>query len=539
MTRLRSVIAIGAVLAPLWVGTLLVFPTMDDGWISAVAREGGREAIQHGLQYRPLGAFLFSASYQSPESYRAIGLGFHAVIWSLTAYQTMSLWIALFPTWKRYKAVVACLSIAPVVALTQLTTVTTLLLVNVPAILGQAAALIAIRGLEGRRWRLALACACLLSFTGMLFSEYAVAPVLGGIGILGVLAWRGADKIVAVRRKIAVVILFAGVCTGYATFALTTNFSARPDEATSSLVHQVFGDPLTTVTSALTTHWRAIIGAPVGALSGIRVSWGEKSTLAAFLFGCLVASLLVWSSHRDQGGSDRQAGSPLWALLALVVAMPGALLPEIVRQGLVVTRAGIVEPFSSRFYVTALPPASCLTVGLILLILKERHRCVMPILVGILVGYATFLHAYSECRKQPLYGRLADALRTYVEDCDLQTLVVMPTYYAREYEMVYKVTHNWPVQLGKRLFIVSEERFPLFFNRLSERSGPCAAVRTINVHLSGFSRTGELGQILWVVPHKNGTLNVEPYCTGEARPRKAPLPPTVRSVGSSPMYPEF
>ena len=39
--------------------------------------------------------------------------------------------------------------------------------------------------------------------------------------------------------------------------------------------------------------WRSVIGAPASALAAIRISWGEKSTLAALLWGMLTAGLLV------------------------------------------------------------------------------------------------------------------------------------------------------------------------------------------------------------------------------------------------------
>ena len=297
--------------------------------------------------------------------------------------------------------------------------------------------------------------------------------------------------------------IVAGVAVGSVVFRLTADFGARPDVSIVSMREQLLASPLESAFDAVGALWRSVIGAPASALAAIRISWGEKSTLAALLWGMLTAGLLVlnaWNQDTPPARDSVSSTRAHWLKPALLtMALAAALLPEFVRRGLFYAGSrGSVELFSTRFYLQATPIAACLTVWILQASVRGRTWFLTPALIGLIAGHSAFLHGYSEYRKEAIYPRLGSALEPFVRARKGITVAILPEHYDREYTVTYKTTRLWPEEEGRKLWILWEGRMPTYLKREPGRASACNGPGAVNFNANGIRRNGPIAQLLWV-----------------------------------------
>ena len=98
-------------------GAFLTFPLYDDGWLALVLRESGRHSLAQNMGDRPVFGFLleWTASFGAANKYVFVIL--NAVLWLGFAIESGMLFRKLFPEFKNYAIVAACLTLAPIVLL--------------------------------------------------------------------------------------------------------------------------------------------------------------------------------------------------------------------------------------------------------------------------------------------------------------------------------------------------------------------------------------------------------------------------------------
>ena len=533
-----AVAAFLGVITPILIGQIAAFPCMDDGWLSLLVRESGRAAVRASIHRRVMAELLYAASW-SPLTFKVAGVGFSILLWSVMAIQTGLLWTRLFPGREQFRIAAACLSVAPVLVETQLTTLVTTIPINLPVALGYAALLLVWRYAESGRTR-QLVLACLATVSGFVVSEYAAAPLLVCFVFLAMFYVTSANSTVRGRSMLAAGGLLLSALVGYAVFHSVANYSYDPRlkvYTPAGAVAAMLSNPLDLAVWIPNTIWRAAIGGLSGAFASLSFSWGEKSTLAAALYGCLLGTVLVFACGRT-GRAQSRSGART-RILFLLAALIVSLLPEYARQGIFfVGRHFQVEPYSTRFYSTALPVAACFTTWILLGLARARAQFVVVFLLGLLIGDSLFLEVYGEYRKQRYEYALGPLLRPYVESYPGLTVAVMPDYLGREYEIIYKAAAAWPPELSKRLLILYEDRMSVLFQRRPERSGACENLRTVQTMIGpSVYREGE-ARLLWVDEHKDETFNVEPYCVPSLLPQDPSREPMViRTPASSPLPP--
>jgi hypothetical protein len=538
-TQIRASVCLGAVLFPLLLGTLLVFPTIDDAWLALLVREEGVSSVRTALSNRPLAAQIFMWSYRSPQIYEAIGVATSAVLWIALGLEAGWLWRWLFPEWRQYWPVVSCLSICPIVVSTQLTTLTVLIPVNLPVVLTYGCLILIMRhaiSTSSRHRSAIIASGLAAVFIASVLSEFTVAPLTASVALL--IGQLSETREKSQRRKlwIGIACMVAVAVTGLFVFAATVNPNARPDANPRGMVYSIVADPFGFGLDALSALFRSLIGAYAATLSRVRLTWGENSTLAGVGFGIVMSALLLWacrSSQPTQENSQPRLNRKLfWVAIAFVAAMIG----EFVRRAVSYTAGpSVPEPLSTRLFLPALPLAVCLTTALLLAVVRPRFQSAPVLLLGFLAGHSVAWQVTTYWRNEKVIASLADILWPYVVSENGNIVAILPEYLGREYEQTYKVSRSWPVDQGRKLWVAWEGRYETQFKRVGERSGPCATVRDLENPPPGIHRSTPIKTVLWVVPRKNGTFNVEPYCLAPAVPSNGNLPSRVRTGTAEPI----
>jgi hypothetical protein len=469
------------------------------------------------------------ALHPSTRVFEIVGILLTCCCWALLAWVTYRLWQIAFPKQRTGAIAAAILAIAPIITVVQLVTLDLVLPVSIPVLCGYGALLLVYEHSTPAR----LFVAAGLIIASMQISEYTIASVAAALVFLLLKPWL--ERTSRKESQLAAGVLFGATIVGYISFRLTEHTAMRPDTSPSWMLKTLLADPLGTSLHSLNSVWYCLAGAFMRSTGDIYFS-KEGSAIAAIAFGFLVAVLVgvaaIKTNQEDAHGKSTSVRA--WVVLSL--ALPAALISEFLRQGIFFLKDGGVEPYSTRFCFAAAPIASIMLVGALRTI--SRRPVLVSVFVAFVAGHATFATVYSQYRNQRTISRLGDILKPYVASNADITVAVLPTYYARAYEMTEKASANWPADLSRRLWVMPQELIPLYLHRLPERSGACDTMRQITYDNMGIRRSGNIGQILWVYPQKDGEFNVEHYCVpSDLPPGDARLP--VRNGHSAPLSPDL
>ena len=487
------------------VGAFLAFPLYDDGWLALIIRESGPHALSQYMGDRPLFGLLLESVASFGAANKFVFVTINALLWLVFAFESELLFRKLFPELRNYSIVASCLTLAPIVIETQLSTALVVLPANLAAILSYAAILILLesdRPEESRPFRLVLAAA--LAASGVALSEYGVASNLVGAVVLvgtGLMC-----SVRAERRKLSIraALLCALTAVSYVLFAKTANFNARPDVAPAHALQRGMSKWLEIPFDVFSGAWHAVVGAYASALGNIILAWDSKSTILAGLFGILVAVLLcvaVQNSHARASDDDSPA-TFFRRFSVLVFAIFAGLLPFSVMG-----RATTLSEFGSRFRIPIMPVAAAATVYLALHLVRLSFRWVPVMLLGFAVGYVSWISAYSAVERSRAIAAIQGSLRPYVEQSAGYTVAVVP-FERFETESTANIASTWPVEVEKKLWVIAQEPASLQFG--SRRA--CRPPAALDVNVRGLTRSGKLDQILWVDARPGKPVVVEPYC---------------------------
>ena len=124
------------------VGAFLCFPLYDDGWMALALRESGPRFLAQQMGDRPFFGFLLEQLASFGPANRLVFVILNAVLWLAFAIESLILFRELFPEFKDYSIVAACLTLAPIVLQTQLSTALVVIPANLATIFGYASILV-------------------------------------------------------------------------------------------------------------------------------------------------------------------------------------------------------------------------------------------------------------------------------------------------------------------------------------------------------------------------------------------------------------
>ena len=488
------------------IGAFLSFPLYDDGWLALVLRESGRHSLAQNMGDRPVFGFLLEWVASFGAANRFVFVLINAVLWLAFAIESGMLFRKLFPELKDYNVVPACLTLAPIVLQTQLSTALVAIPANLATICGYAAILVLLRQnrLEKPSRPILLILAGALAASGVALSEYGVATnIVGCVMLLGValtLSDRSVRRILFFRAAW----LFSLTGAVYLFFAKTADFSVRPDVAPAHLLRRGVGKLIEVPFDVIAGAWHALIGAYAAALGNIVLAWDSKSTLVAILFGFVTAILLCLGvrNRRVNGLAENRLERFPWRLAVALAAICAGLLPFSLMG-----RATTLLEFGSRFRIPIMPVAAAATVAFTLYVVRPSLRWVPVVLLGFISGYASWMSTYTAIERSRAISSIQGALKSYVAQTGGYTVAVVP-FKRFETELTANITSTWPMNLEKKLWVIAEDPAQIQFG---DRSN-CNPSPALDVNVRGLARAGKIDQILWIEVPPGKPVLIQPYC---------------------------
>jgi hypothetical protein len=506
------------VIGLLLVGIRLAFPLTDDAWLMLLIKEAGHGAIMPALPNRPLFGLVLAAVSGSRGIYLWGGMLSNLALWMLMALQAAMLWQWIHPDEEEFGPAIAVLAVSPLVVLTQLTTYTVTVPINLVMTLGYTGFFLVARPerLSGTAFRVRLIAAAAALAVAGLFSEYAAGTAIVACALL---LSQTAGRPAAERRPyiLGAGAILAGALAGTILFRLTADLSSIPQNSYEGGLRILWQERFELPFLVLTAFWRALVGAVLFAGGQIRFSWYEKSTLAEAL-GMAGAAALCWLfqlSRKLSVASDASPGRLSW--LGYMVALSAGLLPVILRSPSVGVAGpdSHVEEYGTRMYLIAMPIAACTTIAMLRQLCQRQYQWVGMAIIGFVAGYATFQHVWLTYGNRQTVNQLALLVKPFVESNSDMTLVVTSEYLGRDYQVTGQATESWTANLSRRAWFIWEGKLKSRMGYAMDRGGKCPATVVADIFALGVRRKGVFTRLLYV-DSTGSPPAIEPYCVGPA-----------------------
>jgi hypothetical protein len=294
------------------------------------------------------------------------------------------------------------------------------------------------------------------------------------------------------------------MCAVYLLFTKIADFSVRPDVAPEVVLRRGPSKWIEVPFDVFAGAWHALIGAYAAALGKVTLAWDSKSTLIGVLSGLLLAILLcfgIQDLRRKRASEDR----PARFATRLAVLFPPILIGLLPFS--LMGRPTTLLEFGSRFRIPIMPLAAVMTIGFMLYILRPSARWIAVAVFGFIIGYTSWISSYTSIEQARAIGVIQGALKPYVAQSDGYTVAVVP-FKRFETELTANISSTWPVDLEKRLWVVSVDPALLQFGNRRD----CRPSNVLSVQVRGLKRAGKLDQILWVEAPSGKPVSIEPYC---------------------------
>lgn len=373
---LFEILLLAALVTALTFAAAWVYPTWDDGRLMLAIREFGSDAIWTNFSNRPLIA-LFYVFLLKHNLFLPVGIVLHWIGWLSMGLVTMQFWRLVFPANANLSLLPAILSVAPILCKMQ----TILLVMPTIDVIPPVLAFVALFMLLSRPrsgWRLILTdiLALALIVVTILISEYAV--VAAAIAATFVIANALYGEPTRRREYKVVAALIAGcIFVSYAGFLWLTKGSGRETFRPSYIPQWL---SLRMPLSLASGIWRGIIGGVLESLGSVTLH--SKMALVSFICGVVFAALVVLVL-RHTARSEAIVQRDKVSLATLLIAAVVALVPVVLMNRALESR------WESRFWLPALPVLSCLSVYLLLYVVRTRLYVLVLIVCGFLAGYWT------------------------------------------------------------------------------------------------------------------------------------------------------
>jgi hypothetical protein len=524
MPSVASVLALLLICAPFTIAAVGAFPIWDDASLWLLIQERGLGALVAGHSDRPVMGHLWSLLAISENTFWVAALVAQALLWPGLGLLSALVWRHYFPSLRRFAWLVGCVAVAPFATKVQMVTVNIALASFLSVALAYTALVLFLRLIAGDdRWSLARFVAGLsLLALAILIQEYALSVVIVMVVLFGATALLSGDGGTQRRafRVIGASIMTAGVA--YLIYFLIADQAARTDVHPSYATKLLAGDYFLTLPFRLiSVLWWGTGDGVANSLSDI--SFVSKPAIFAAAYGLIVALLLVYGCY-THAPAAKESPRPKDVMTALLfgLALIAGVTPMVL-MGRIPWDPN--DGMSSRFGLPVLPLAAALIVFAMVALVRARLWAVPVLVLGFAAGHATFSEAWSAVRERRMMAAVGEALKPYMSSGSGYTVAVIPLPERslgprRQWELTARVAASWPAELRQRFWAY---RFggglPLYSDEEAGRvfgpRGNCRRPGEIDREVRLVVRRGHLERLLWVEPHSDGSISVEPYCIRE------------------------
>lgn len=507
------------VLLPLTRQAKRTFPKFDDSHMQLMLKENGPHSLAAAYVFRPLTGWI---------GQQAINTSHHVALepvvqflgWAGFGLLCMWFWNVLFPDKRQYAVITACLVIAPILLKSQLGGWFYVVPEILPVILSFAAGLLLLTYVSrnSSRASIYLAVAAVLTFSGGMLTEYGLLATVCSCILILAHAY-AADKPTRNRVFQSLTVLSIPAIAAHLLYVHTAdphpNFVGVSYTPTAQFILHHLPHY---ISMFFRSFWFATVGATAQTFGTLAEQSETPLSLRIILYSTLVALLLALACRDTSNESKCDTTSDTYSpvrIAALLLALAVSLAPAVLLRPLFVGRDGHVEDMSTRYFSVAAPLAIAVTLRFLFFLVRRRYWLILPVVCGVLCSYAVMEQIHKNAINDHIMFAMGPALRPYVEKSTDQTVVIVPDYYARDYEMMEKVASEWPADLSRRLYVFWEDRFPIVLGHdLPDRASNCADIQFIDRNLATVVRRGRIGNLLWVEPLPKGGFRIEPYCLG-------------------------
>ena len=467
------------VLTTLAVGSWWGFPVQDDNFMIRLLRMGGPERLVQNQPERPICTWLIAGSARLAGEHRERYIFISLVCWSLFAAVAVRLWMLLFPEWPGAWPAIALTVVAPVLAVVQFTTVTTLFQCLVPVLLLLTSLVVLLGRSDGGAQWTGRSTAALLAMAGAALSEYGLAAAIASSVFLLLRGrWRG------------MLTLSAGVAAGHAVYRALGDVTVRPATNPAVQLRLLVSRPWPHPLRILSAAWYCVVGAWGRAVSDVQIEWSSKSTILAVSVALLVAAAAasLVRFRRDDVAADGIAGR----LVALLGAVVAGLSPAVIIQGWPLRLV-----YETRFMLPVVVFASCATLAMLLAFARPALGALAVFALSFVAADRLIVQAFEEKRLQQSFEALGERVRPFVRQADGLVVLVSPdrTGQSAEEEMA-KATYRWSLSESNRFWMIRPE---VLDARFQSRAG-CPELGSVRLppQYRGWPRaTDTIAQLLW------------------------------------------
>jgi hypothetical protein len=528
--RAFDLIVVAAAVALGGMAAWWAFPSWDDGVLWLDALEGGAAAVARNQPDRPVVGALWAALARHGLLWIGAAVTYLGT-WFLTGVVTMTLWRRTFPEWKNYAVAAALIAVAPVALETQTVAVNPIFTAHAQVALVYASQLWLWRP-DGRRawWRVAAAGAVVLAMA--LITEYAVMATVMAAGaswLLGRLqhqreAMREAMPEVTnepqsspgprkKNERNALLATMALAVLGYGIYHVLGNAEARPEIrperqlAALGLLH-LLEIPL----RLPFTLYTGVIGEFLKDLGEVNFS---RATAAGLPVGALFAAAVVLRVRRTRAPATAETPQPevpAWQrALALVVPLVLGLCVVIAMS------SSIRGNVASRLWLSMIPVVGCLTLFVLLTVVRARFHLLVVGLAVFMAGYLEANAARGARLADRELTRLGATMRAELAPTGLTVAMFtnFPTNHAvgdavpRPYELISHMTRGWTAGERQRFWAGAFPWQPIH-DSVEGLGGICGPAQAIHSETGrGWNQHGAIAKMLWVSFDADGKSYVE------------------------------
>jgi hypothetical protein len=476
--------------AVLVIGMIVSFPSYDDSLLHQLLTEYGPRSLYEGHGDRPIYGFTLYALAQ-------VGL-----LWPVFTVTNALGWLAVggvaawlfqffFPGERKLALGAALISIAPMLVETQFTIASSLIQFNALCHLN---AVLLLPVYSSRRTRLsALLVAACFAAIGVMYSEYGLATTLAVIALLTARAIATCDRHERKQHLVSIGLLLLVAMAAFAVFKSVADPTLRPGTTSSYLTHEGIYRFVKMPFRLLSAFWAASFGSFATETGAMNVE--TPARIGGLLFAMPLAVVAALCARRiGPKEGDRAFRINSWAVLSLATAMIVGILPF-----MVMGRRLNDFDMNSRFFVPALPMASCVTVMLIAQIARAWPKTIVVGAIGLVAGYATMSKTLIQWHDQQTIRAWSKIIEPYLDPNGL-TIAVLPSnaptlrWGGADDELTVRLSMHWPLEKQKKFWAT-----PSFWTL-----GPWSSSM-----FRGAKREGPVTKVLLVTPEYFGLRIVQ------------------------------
>jgi hypothetical protein len=488
------------------IAAVVSFPEADDGVLALTINELGSKGIVKAHSDYLVSAWFWRFLLDACGVYFwPMMMLLNGLLWCCVGLEAAYLWVRVFPEHHGFTPLAGCLAIAPIVVRVQTTAVTIGSTVVFAVVIGYFSLFLFLRCLErhyrGGRYGIAvilLAAAVFLGDYGLSIG-LTVFALLIGIGMSN--DHRGVEA--RYRRTAWTALAITAVTHCFYLIVLHyTSTSATIPAQHNNLLRRLEGFPFSFV-SAL---WHVVVGAYGTFLGDFSLSWGSKTLLISLLFGILLAFVLRGSLANETTEALNSGNRVRTIFLALL----SGLAPLVFNHPFWTETALPRESeAASRFFIPVMPVAACLTLSIVLRIVRARFRLLVAYVLGLLIGYSLLNQVWTGFRRQHLLSGIGTALKSYVAPGGGEVVGVLSTedLCFADFSCTAKASSGWSSDLTKSFWLYKPSEA---VRTLGTRKN-CTGVTVLHAGIRAVRRIGPITNIVWV-QMAGDRFTLEPYC---------------------------